>query len=219
MSVRRHAANAVHHRSLAEDDHHARGTDHRADGRALRPVDRLGIPLGPGQPPAFLRVYGALLAVDTELFNRPDVHYLSGFFGLLERALRDSGASTTTFALGSAELYAWLDGNDDVAFLADRAVVRTCAVITTPRHHIDVIVTEYGAAELEGMTVQQLGEALAAVAHPQFRDGLVAAAARRDAHRWYEASPFCRERPCLYGDTPPPAVQNRSLAQRGSQGR
>ena len=50
------------------------------------------------------------------------------------------------------------------------------AVITTPRHHVDVIVTEYGAAELEGRTVRERGEALAAIAHPQFRDELLAAA-------------------------------------------
>jgi hypothetical protein len=71
----------------------------------VEPVDTLGIPLGPGQPGAFLealghrddwedlRVYGALLAVLTELFNHPNVHYLSGFFGPLERALRDQGAN------------------------------------------------------------------------------------------------------------------------------
>src|SRR5689334_13940246 len=70
----------------------------------LRTADRLGIPLGPGQPPTFLRalgartdwtdlrVYGALLAVGTELFSRAGVRYLSGFYGPLERALRDSGA-------------------------------------------------------------------------------------------------------------------------------
>src|SRR6187402_2000777 len=52
----------------------------------LTPTDTLGIPLGPGQPPAFLRalgerqdwtdlrVYGALLAVLTELFSRQGVH-------------------------------------------------------------------------------------------------------------------------------------------------
>lgn len=61
--------------------------------RRLSPADTLGIPLGPGQPPAFLRalgertdwtdlrVYGALLGVGTELFSRPGVRYLSGFFG------------------------------------------------------------------------------------------------------------------------------------------
>lgn len=409
----------------------------------LNPRDTLGIPLGPGQPPAFLRalgeredwtdlrVYGALLAVLTELFSRPGVRYLSGFFGPLERALLGGGAdiqftpadfrrfgpllerqaprvmttvatppdadgwcslslhaggtidelrragadpgrllivevsesyprtfglgehrhglhvdeidvlihstdepfalpegeptdvddaiarhavgfirpgatlqvgigsipnqiatllaegdggdyglhtemftdgcmklhragkvandrkgqyegvSVTTFAFGSPALYAWLDGNSDVAFLpveivnspeviganadmisvngalavdaqgqvvadtldgkqfsgiggaedfvagaglelADRSLI--ClpstfskdgelrsrivpsfgpgAVITTPRHHVDVIVTEYGVAELEGRTVRERAEALAAIAHPRFRDAL-----------------------------------------------
>ena len=71
----------------------------------LEPRDAMGLPLGPGQPPAFLqalgrrtdweelRVYGALLAVGTELFSHPNVHYLSGFFGPLERMLRDAGAN------------------------------------------------------------------------------------------------------------------------------
>ena len=81
-------------------------TELTADEAAARldPADTLGIPLGPGQPPAFLRalgertdwtdlrVYGALLAVGTELFSRSGVHYLSGFFGPLERALSDAGA-------------------------------------------------------------------------------------------------------------------------------
>src|SRR5919106_3730950 len=71
----------------------------------VRKRDTLGIPLGPGQPPALLqalglredwedlRVYGALLAVGTELFSRPGVHYLSGFFGPIERMLRDAEAN------------------------------------------------------------------------------------------------------------------------------
>jgi acyl-CoA hydrolase len=165
------------------------------------------------------------------------------------------GVSVTTFAFGSNELYAWLDGNSEVAFLpvevvnspeviaanndmvsingalaidvqgqivadtingdqfsgiggaedfvagaglelADRSLI--ClpstftkddelrsrivpsfgpgAVITTPRHQVDVIVTEHGVAELEGRTVRERGEALAAIAHPQFRDELLAAA-------------------------------------------
>ena len=52
------------------------------------------------------------------------------------------------------------------------------AVITTPRHQVDVIVTEHGAAELQGKTVHERGEALAAVAHPDFRDELLEAAER-----------------------------------------
>ena len=420
----------------------------------LRPRDTLGIPLGPGQPPALLqalgqrkdwedlRVYGALLAVGTDLFSHPGVHYLSGFYGPIERMLRDTGAnigfapadfrrfaplfeeraprvmatvaappdgdgwcslslhsggterelhragkdadrqlivevserfprtaglppdhrhalhvdqidvlvrsdaaplaledpepneadraiathargfipdgatlqtgigsipstivgflaegdgggygvhsemftsglmrlheagkvtnqkgqfdgvSVTTFAFGTEELYGWLDGNGDVAFLpvevvnspdviaanADAVTVNGAlaidiqgqvvadtiggvqfsgvgghedfvsgpglslearsllcmrstveidgerrsriapwfdagAVITTPRHQVDVVITEHGAAELQGKTVHQRGEALAAIAHPDFRDGLLEAAWRASRGR------------------------------------
>ncbi len=319
--------------------------------------DTLGMPLGPGQPPAFmralgeredwtdLRVYGALLAVGTELFSRTGVAYLSGFFGPIERALRDAGANigfapadfrrfgpllerqrprvmTTvatppdadgwcslslhaggtigelrragadpdrllvvevsdayprTFGLGKHHRHALhvdeidvlvqstdaplaLPGGEAPATDVDKAIARHAvnfvpsgatlqtgigsipsqiatllaegdggdyglhsemftdgcmqlhragkvtnagkgqydgvsvqsrivpwfgpgAVITTPRHQVDVIVTEYGAAELEGKTVQERGEALAAIAHPQFRDELLAAAERASKGR------------------------------------
>ena len=48
--------------------------------------------------------------------------------------------------------------------------------VTTPRHQVDVIVTEYGAAELQGRTVGERARALAAIAHPDFRDELELAA-------------------------------------------
>jgi acyl-CoA hydrolase len=53
------------------------------------------------------------------------------------------------------------------------------ALVTTPRHQVDVIVTEYGAAELAGLTVGQRAQALAEIAHPDFRDELRAAARTR----------------------------------------
>lgn len=56
-------------------------------------------------------------------------------------------------------------------------------VITTPRHQVDVIVTEHGAAELQGLTVHQRGEALAEIAHPDFREGLLEAAERASGGR------------------------------------
>ncbi len=46
----------------------------------------------------------------------------------------------------------------------------TC--VTTPRHQVDVIITEYGAAELAGLTNQQRRERLVGIAHPKFRDEL-----------------------------------------------
>jgi acyl-CoA hydrolase len=57
------------------------------------------------------------------------------------------------------------------------------AVITTPRHQVDVIITEYGAAELQGKTIHQRGEALAAIAHPDFREELLEAAERASGGR------------------------------------
>jgi acyl-CoA hydrolase len=172
------------------------------------------------------------------------------------------GVSVTTFAFGTEELYRWLDGNAEVAFLPvavvnDPDVIGRNAkavtvngalaidihgqvvadtiggvqfsgigghedfvsgpglsvearsllcmpstveiggevhsriapwfdagtVITTPRHQVDVVVTEYGSAELQGKTVHQRGVELAKIAHPDFRDGLLEAAERASRGR------------------------------------
>jgi len=53
------------------------------------------------------------------------------------------------------------------------------SIITTPRHQVDVVVTEYGAAELAGLTVAQRAHALAEIAHPDFREELRAIARTR----------------------------------------
>lgn len=165
------------------------------------------------------------------------------------------GVSVTTFAAGTAELYAWLDGNPDVRFLPvdvvnspeaiaanrnmvtvngalvvdlygqvvadtidgkqfsgigghedfvaasgleleDRSLIclRSTAtvdgaevsrivprlpagwIVTTPRHQVDVVVTEHGVAELRGRTVRERALALAAIADPSARADLVAQA-------------------------------------------
>jgi acyl-CoA hydrolase len=161
------------------------------------------------------------------------------------------GVSVTTFALGSTELYRWLDGNQQVAFLPVEVVndptviarnhafvsvngalsvdlygqvVADCidgkqisgvgghedfvagaemriddhsliclrstavtdgvvrsrivpllpegSVVSTPRHHTGVVITEYGAADLSGLTVRERATALAGIAHPDFRPQL-----------------------------------------------
>jgi len=167
-----------------------------------------------------------------------------------------NGVSITTFALGSAELYRWLDGNTDVAFVPVQVVndptviarnhsfvsvngalsvdlygqvvadnidgkqisgvgghedfvagaemrlddhslicLRSTAVtngvtrsrivpllpegavVSTPRHHTGVVITEHGVAELSGRTVRERAAALAEIAHPDFRDELRTVAA------------------------------------------
>jgi acyl-CoA hydrolase len=49
---------------------------------------------------------------------------------------------------------------------------RNGELVTTPRHQVDVIVTEFGAAELAGATDDERAERLIAIAHPDFRDVL-----------------------------------------------
>jgi len=204
---------------------------------------------------------GGEYGVHSEMFTTGLMHlHESG--KVANRKGQFDGVSVATFAGGSEELYDWLRGNQDVAFLPvevinspdvigrnrlmttingamsvdvqgqvvadtiagnqfsgigghedfvagpaldldDRALLclpstaevggetisrivpwfDAGAVITTPRHQVDVIVTEYGAAELQGKTVHGRGEALAAIAHPDFRDELYEAAERASGGR------------------------------------
>jgi len=161
------------------------------------------------------------------------------------------GLSVCTFALGTPDLYRWLDGNDEVCFLpvelvntpsqiarnrrfvsingalaidlagqvvADSlsgrqfsgigghedfvsgasfsaegrsliclpsmakvdgrpvsrisAALPTGSLVTTPRHQVDVIVTEFGAAELAGKSASARRDALIGIAHPSVRKAL-----------------------------------------------
>ncbi len=44
--------------------------------------------------------------------------------------------------------------------------------VTTPRHHVQQIVTEYGVAHIEGLGDRERARALVEIAHPDFRDEL-----------------------------------------------
>jgi acyl-CoA hydrolase len=48
--------------------------------------------------------------------------------------------------------------------------------VTTSRSEVDVIVTEFGAAELKGQTLVERTRRLVAIAHPDFRESLDRAA-------------------------------------------
>jgi len=49
-------------------------------------------------------------------------------------------------------------------------------IVTTSRSDADVVVTEYGIAELRGRTVSERAAALIAIAHPDYRKELAAQA-------------------------------------------
>ena len=52
------------------------------------------------------------------------------------------------------------------------ALLQPGACVTTPRHEVDVVVTEFGAAELAQRSEEERADALIAIAHPEFRDAL-----------------------------------------------
>lgn len=64
----------------------------------------------------------------------------------------------------------------EISRIVSRFPAGTC--VTTPRHQVDVVISEYGAAELAGLTTPQRREALIKIAHPQFRDELARSAYR-----------------------------------------
>ena len=53
------------------------------------------------------------------------------------------------------------------------SMLREGAGVVTTRNHVHYVVTEYGAADLDGKTVRQRARALIDIAAPQFRDELV----------------------------------------------
>lgn len=202
---------------------------------------------------------GGDYGVHSEMFTTGLMHlHKAGKVTNLRKGVLE-GFSVTTFAAGTPELYAWLDGNSDVRFLPvrfvnspeliarnrrmitingalgidlygqvvadtiggrqfsgigghedfisgpgleieDRSLICLPAtatvagevvsrimptfapgsIVTTPRHQLDVVITEYGAAELRGRTVRERALALADVAHPDFREELREHARRAD---------------------------------------
>ena len=91
-----------------------------------------------------------------------------------------TGGQTDT-AVGAKEAYDGL-GKSIIACRSTAkngtlsAIVATLAegtAVTLHRANTDIIVTEYGIARLRGRTVRERVKALAAVAHPDFRAGLL----------------------------------------------
>ncbi|MBW2308324.1 MAG: acetyl-CoA hydrolase/transferase family protein [Deltaproteobacteria bacterium] len=58
-------------------------------------------------------------------------------------------------------------------------IVPQLTVVTTPRYDVQLVVTEYGVANLQDRTLRQRADALIAIAHPAFREWLQDSAAYR----------------------------------------
>jgi acyl-CoA hydrolase len=57
-----------------------------------------------------------------------------------------------------------------------KIVPKLAGPVTTARTEVDVVVTEFGAAELKGQTLAERTRRLIAIAHPDFREDLSRAA-------------------------------------------
>lgn len=99
-------------------------------------------------------------------------HYAGGTGGQADyvRAGHRSAGGRSIIAFASTAK------NDEIS----RIRVRLDGPVTTARSDVDVIVTEYGAADLRGQPLRERARRLIAVAHPKFREALA-----RDAHELF----------------------------------
>ncbi|MBW2578013.1 MAG: 4-hydroxybutyrate CoA-transferase [Deltaproteobacteria bacterium] len=143
--------------------------DGREEVRFL-PVDQVNAPAIIAQNRQFVSINGAL-ALD--LFgqiaaDRVGAHQYSGIGGHMDFV---SGAA---FSAGGHSLICLPSTVEIEGVRSSRisAQLESGACITTPRHEVDVVVTEFGAAELAQRSEEERADALIAIAHPEFRDEL-----------------------------------------------
>jgi acyl-CoA hydrolase len=63
------------------------------------------------------------------------------------------------------------------------------SIVSTPRHYVQHVVTEYGSVNLFGLTDEERPAALASIAHPDFREDLRKAAKKRDKAYYHTRGP------------------------------
>ena len=121
-----------------------------------------------GQMEKFISLLGAIEVdltgqVNAETVGGKQISAIGGSFDFLQGALF-SPQGKSIMAIPSATP----DGRNS------RIVPQLAAgsAVTHPRHSIQYVVTEYGVADLRGKTLRERAEALTAIAHPNFREGL-----------------------------------------------
>jgi 4-hydroxybutyrate CoA-transferase len=101
--------------------------------------------------------------INAESLNGVQISGVGGQFDFVEGAYFSRGGKSITALASSA-------GRGKVSRIVPHLSSR--AVATIPRYLTDIVVTEYGVAQLRGKPNRQRAEALIAIAHPDFRDQL-----------------------------------------------
>ena len=101
--------------------------------------------------------------INAESLNGVQISGVGGQFDFVEGAYFSRGGKSVTALISSAS-------KGKVSRIVPTFSNR--AVVTIPRYLTDIVVTEYGVAHLRGKSIRERAEALIAIAHPSFRDGL-----------------------------------------------
>lgn len=149
---------------------------HENEEVALLPVDQVNAPHKMNQNRQMVTVNGAL-AVD--LYGQVMADTLNGkqFSGT---GGGEDFVSGPAYKVGGNSLLCFNSTAEREGTVVSRIVEQFPAgtVVTTPRHQLDIVVTEHGSVDLALMTVPERAAALASIAHPDFREELTAAAAK-----------------------------------------
>jgi 4-hydroxybutyrate CoA-transferase len=101
--------------------------------------------------------------INAESLNGIQLSGVGGQFDFVEGAYFSRGGKSITAMTSST-------GKGKVSRIVPR--LPSGAAVTIPRFMTDIVVTEYGIAELRGKSFSQRAEALLAIAHPDFRKEL-----------------------------------------------
>ena len=104
--------------------------------------------------------------VNAEWVNGRQISGLGGQFDFVEAAMYAPGGRSITALPSTA-------ARGKVSRIVPALAAGT--PVTTPRYCVDTVATEYGVADLRGKGLRERARALAAIAHPSFRDTLNAA--------------------------------------------
>jgi 4-hydroxybutyrate CoA-transferase len=101
--------------------------------------------------------------INAESVNGTQISGVGGQGDFVEGAFFSQGGKSITALTSTA-------GKEKISRIVPR--LAGGAAVTIPRYLTDLVVTEFGVAQLRGKSFQQRADALIAIAHPDFRDGL-----------------------------------------------
>jgi 4-hydroxybutyrate CoA-transferase len=101
--------------------------------------------------------------VNAESLNGTQISGVGGQFDFVEGAYFSRGGKSITAMTAST-------GKGKVSRIVP--ALASGAAVTIPRYMADIVITEFGVAELRGKSFRQRAEALISIAHPDFQDWL-----------------------------------------------